>query len=140
LQVPTAPATLQAWQVPVHALLQQTPRTQKPERQSPAAAHRPPASALGAQTPPGAQYAFGAQSAAVVQAVLQAPVPQAKGAQDDASAGRHMPVPLQVRAALSMTPLQLAAPHSRPAAYCRQAPMPLQTPSLPQEVTPSSLQ
>ncbi len=70
---------------------------------------------------------------------MQAPAPHAKGAQEDGSGGRQVPVPLQVRAELSMTPLQLAAPHSLPAAYWRQAPMPLQKPSVPQEVTPSSL-
>jgi hypothetical protein len=34
VQVPTVPGRLQELQVPVHALLQQTPFTQKPERQA----------------------------------------------------------------------------------------------------------
>lgn len=34
VQVPTVPAALQAWQLPVHALLQHTPSTQLPDVQS----------------------------------------------------------------------------------------------------------
>jgi hypothetical protein len=37
VHVPTKPVMLQAWQVPAQALLQQTPSTHCPERQSAAA-------------------------------------------------------------------------------------------------------
>jgi hypothetical protein len=42
VQVPTLPVTLHAWQLPLHAVLQHTPSTQLPLRQSPFAAHVSP--------------------------------------------------------------------------------------------------
>ena len=48
-------------------------------------------------------------------------------------------MPLQVRADVSVEPVQLAATHCVPAAYRRQAPMPLQVPSLPQPAAPASV-
>jgi hypothetical protein len=45
---------------------------------------------------------------------------------------------LQVRAGVSVVPLQVAAAHCVPAAYCRQAPAPLQEPSVLQADAPRS--
>ena len=48
-------------------------------------------------------------------------------------------MPLQVRADVSVEPVQLAAAHCVPAAYRRHAPAPLQKPSLPQVAMPPSV-
>jgi hypothetical protein len=49
-----------------------------------------------------------------------------------------VPVPLQVRAGVNVVPLQLAATHTVPLAYSRQAPPPSQKPSAPQVAAPLS--
>ena len=46
------------------------------------------------------------------------------------------PAPSHVRAEVSVEPLQLTAAHCVPAAYLRQAPAPLQEPSVPQDEAP----
>jgi hypothetical protein len=51
-QVPMLPVRLQAWQVPVHAVVQQNPSTQNPLAQSPTAEHVCPVGFFGMQTPP----------------------------------------------------------------------------------------
>ena len=48
-------------------------------------------------------------------------------------------MPLQVRADVSVEPVQLAAAHWVPAPYRRQAPAPLQNPSVPQAAAPLSV-
>jgi hypothetical protein len=64
--------TLQAWQVPAQALLQQYPSTQKPERQRSLATQAVPSGCFGTQAP--ATHAWpGLQSASSVQPVEQAP-------------------------------------------------------------------
>jgi hypothetical protein len=50
-QVPALPATLQAWQLPVHALLQHTPSTQLPLAHWLAMAHATPLPRRHAPTP-----------------------------------------------------------------------------------------
>ena len=53
VQVPREPATLQAWQAPVHALVQQTPSTQlRPEAHCAVLVHASPAIPRGAQVMP----------------------------------------------------------------------------------------
>lgn len=47
-----------------------------------------------------------------------------------------MPVPLQVRAGVNAVPLHIAAAHCDPAAYRRQAPAPLHSPSVLQLALP----
>ena len=51
----------------------------------------------------------------------------------------HVPVPLHVRADDAVAPVQLAAAHWVPLAYRRQAPPPLQKPSVPQAAAPLSV-
>ena len=51
VQVPTLPATSHDSQVPVHAVLQQTPSTHSPELQSAFSSHVPPVSFLATQPP-----------------------------------------------------------------------------------------
>jgi hypothetical protein len=50
-----------------------------------------------------------------------------------------VPVPLQVRDGVNVEPVQLAATQVVPVAYRRQAPAPLQNPSVPQVEAPWSL-
>jgi hypothetical protein len=47
---------------------------------------------------------------------------------------RQAPVPSQVRGGINVDPVQLPGTHSVPAAQYRQAPVPLHTPSRPQDV------
>ena len=136
MHVPPVPLSAHDWQRPVQALLQQTPCAQKPELQSVASVHDPPSGTLPQLVP--LQTLGEAQSAVLPQAVLQAPVPQAYGAQDEFDTVWQVPVPLQVRAGVSVVPLQLAAAHCVPAAYCRQAPAPLQEPSVLHAEAPRS--
>ena len=49
-----------------------------------------------------------------------------------------MPVPLQVRAGVTVDPVHVAAAHCAPAPYRRQAPLPLHMPSVLQLATPRS--
>ena len=49
LHVPTLPAPLQVWQVPVQAVSQQTPSTQWPLAQSPVTLHIVPFASTGTQ-------------------------------------------------------------------------------------------
>jgi len=75
VHAPGVPASAQDRQVPVQAEPQQIPCSQKPELHSPAP---PQAAPIGfrPQLPP-LQTLGDAQSAAVVQVILHAPVPQA---------------------------------------------------------------
>ena len=54
--------------------------------------------------------------------------------------GVQVPVPLQVDAEVAVPLVQLAAAQMVPAAYLRQAPLPSQTPSVPQLTVPWSTQ
>jgi hypothetical protein len=51
----------------------------------------------------------------------------------------QVPVPLQLRAGVKVDPTQVAAAHWVEPLYTRQAPLPLQTPSVPQEAAPWSM-
>jgi hypothetical protein len=79
------------------------------------------------------------QSVLVVQVVLQAPALQAYGTQDIVAGVTHIPLALQVAAAVRVDVVgQVAAMQVVPAAYRRQAPLPLQEPSVPHVATPWS--
>src|SRR5262245_60230779 len=75
------------------------------------------------------------QSVLLVQVVRQTPVPQANGLQLDDVTVWQTPLPVQVRAGVNVDPLHAEATHGVPLTYSRQAPAPLQVPSLPQEST-----
>jgi len=137
VHVPGVPASAHDLQIPVQVVAQQTPCAQMPLAQSPPAAHVAPLGRL-VQTPP--MQTFGeTQSPSTVQVVRQAPEPHANGSHIDVAAAWQVPVPLQVRADVSVEPVQLAAAHWVPAAYSRQAPPPLQVPSWPQVPAPASV-
>ena len=50
----------------------------------------------------------------------------------------HVPAPSQRPASICVEPVQLCEPQARPGAYKRQAPAPLQEPSVPQLDAPES--
>jgi hypothetical protein len=96
-QVPALPVTAHERQSPVQVLLQQTFCWQRPDVHSAAAAQAAPLGFLPQL--PALQVLGAAQSASAVQEVRQAAAPQAKGAQDEVTAARHIPLPLQTRGA-----------------------------------------
>jgi hypothetical protein len=136
VQVPSVPASAHDLQVAVQVVEQQNPWAQTLLEQSvPAVQVAPFARFVQA---PVVQTLGLTQSASTVHEVLQAPVPQVKGSQGDVATVRQVPVPLQVRAGVSVEPVQVAAAHDEPAAYRRQAPAPLQSPSVLQVAAPAS--
>ncbi len=130
-QVPTLVGKAHDRQVPVQAELQQTFWAQNVELHSAFCAHEAPIGFLP-QLLAASQLLGARQSALLAQVVLQAPVPQRNGSQGAIAGGRQSPEPSQVRACVSVEPVQLAATHCVPLGCCRQAPAPLQVPSLPQ--------
>ena len=136
VQAPGVPASAQDRQVPVQAVPQQMPCSQKPELHSPAP---PQAAPIGFRPQLLVLQTLGdAQSVAVEHVVLHAPVPQAYGAQLDVVAAWQVPVPLQLRAFVNVVPVHVAAAHCVPALYRRQAPLPLHVPSVLQADAPRS--
>jgi len=117
--------------------MQQMPCSQKPELHWAGAVQVTPMGSRPQLVP--VQVLGDAQSAVVPQVVRQAPlVPHAKGAQLDDITVWQVPVPLHVRACVNVVPEQVAAAHWVPAAYSRQAPAPLQAPSVLHAVAPRS--
>ena len=114
MQVPTEPARLQAWQVCVQALLQQTPSTQLPVAHSDASLQAAPWARLGRQEVDSQKNPV-RHSASLVQAVPHDPFWQVCGAQLRVPPGRQVPAPSQVLAAGSVEPVQLPGAHSLPA-------------------------
>jgi hypothetical protein len=79
------------------------------------------------------------QSVLVVQVVRQIPVGlQLYAPHEIGVVVWQVPVPLQVRAGVNVVPEQVAAAHWVPAPYSRQAPLPLQAPSVLQLGAPRS--
>jgi len=137
VHVPMVPLSAHDLQFALQVVAQHTPWAQTPLVHSVPAlqavpfvffVHTPPLQMLGLL-----------QSALVVQLVLHAPVPQRYGSQLDAVPAWQVPVPLQVRREVSVAPVQLAAAHWVPETYRRQAPLPLQKPSVPQAAAPLSV-
>jgi hypothetical protein len=92
---------------------------------------------FGAQVAP-RQTLGDAQSASLAHDVLQAFVPQMYGVHPDVVTVWQVPAPLQVRAGVNVVPEHDAATQVVPAMYSRQAPEPLQVPSVPQLAAPAS--
>ena len=108
MQVPTAPGSVHAVQVPVQALLQQTPLTQKPDRQALPVAQGWPKFSLPQL--PAAQVAGAVQSVLAVQVVLQAPfVPHPQGSHKVDVTVLQLPAPSHMRGGVSTSPVQLPA-------------------------------
>lgn len=116
-QVPTEPVRLQALQIPVQAVAQQTPCAQNPELQVAPVAHAVPFGERPQLFVAVLQVAGAAQSVLLAQAVLQA-VPaalQAKGAQLAGVAVWQVPAPSHVRAAVPDPLAQVAVAQAVPA-------------------------
>ncbi len=73
-----------------------------------------------------------------MQVVLHTPVPQAYGAHATFAGVTQALAALHVAAGVSVDPVQLAPTQVVPAAYLRQAPLPLQEPSVPHVAIPWS--
>jgi hypothetical protein len=137
VQVPSAPATAQLRQAPAQAVAQQTPSTQFPSTQSAAAVQDCPSTfwpQVPIVCPTGmVQACPAAQSAAVVQDSLQAPLWQAKFPHLKLCGGRQVPRPSQVRAEFpEVASTHAAGPHGLLAGYELQPPLPSQIPVVPQ--------
>jgi len=132
VQVPTVPVMLHALHVPVQAWLQQTPCAQKLESHSLAVVQLVP---VGLSVQVFALQMFGAtQSASTPHVVRHLPAGMSHWyfPQDDVVAAAQTPAPSHRRAEVKVEPVQLPATHCVPLMYLRQAPAPLQVPSLPQ--------
>jgi hypothetical protein len=127
-QVPLA----QVSQAPPQPLLQHTPSTQLPELHS-----LPPPQAMPLAFKPQlvpVQKLPVAQSLSIEQ-LLRHWVPaalQVKGAQAVVLPVGQLPLPSQLAGPVAVPPLQVASRQGVPAGHTRQAPAPLQVPSLPQ--------
>jgi len=116
VQVPELPARAQEAQVPVQAVVQQTPWEQIAELHSAATVHGCPI-ALRPQLA-FTQVIGDKQSPSVLHMVLQALVAgsQVKGSQGKLVTAPHVPAPSQVRAGVSTAPVQLPATQMVPLA------------------------
>jgi hypothetical protein len=137
-QVPTLPTAVHVWQVPVQAVLQQTPSTQLPLVQSAFAAQAVPFASWATQTPAEQKYPA-TQSVLAVHEVTQAETPHMKAPHELLVTVRQVPVPSQVRAGVSVPAVHDPAAQTVPAAQNPQAPAPLHMPSCPQPVTTSAV-
>jgi hypothetical protein len=106
-QVPAVPARLHDWQIPLHAVVQHAPSSQKPELHSSAVVHAPPSGFLPQLE---LMQVFGAaQSASFAQTVWQtAFAPQMKGAQLWVAGVGHVPVASQRDARVIVEPVHEA--------------------------------
>jgi hypothetical protein len=108
-QVPGEVGSAQDWQVPVQAVVQQTPSTQKLLAHSLGAAHWAPGG-FGPQVLL-MQAVPVSQSATVSHTFVQTPSAQRKGWQSCTPGGRQVPSPSQVPAVLRRLPVQDEARH-----------------------------
>lgn len=113
VQVPTVPDRLQELQVPVQALLQQTPWAQNPELHMAAAVQGEPMASLPQLVP--TQLAGDVQSALLAHVVLHAALlPQAYGSHSVEVTVLHEPAPSQKRGGVRVSPTQVPAAHCVP--------------------------
>ena len=115
VQVPTEPARLQAWQVWVQALLQQTPSTQLPLAQSDALPQATPWARLGRQEVASQKNPVRHWASRGAGGAARPVLSRTTGAQLRVPPGLQVPAPSQVLAASSVDPVQLPGAHSLPA-------------------------
>jgi hypothetical protein len=108
LQVPTLPTWLHVWQVPLQAVLQQTPSTQLPDWQALAPAHSAPRVSLGTHAP-ALQNAEATQSVSVPQIVRHAVAPHWKSPHEVLLCVPQAPAPSQLAVECAVPPLHDAA-------------------------------
>jgi hypothetical protein len=133
--VPAVPVIEHDRQLPVHAVRQQAPCSQKPLEHSPVVVQVAPFGFLP-QLPP-VQTLGATQLASVVQLTRQEPVvPHWYAPQLVAVDVPQVPEPSHVRGGVNVVPLQVEAAQVVPVAYLRHAPPPSQVPSVPQLEVP----
>jgi hypothetical protein len=130
VQTPGAEGRAQLRQAPVQASAQQTPSTQKFDKQSVAAPHgwplvRLPQLPLIHTLPP-------TQSSLLVQRLTHALSAQRKGSQFCTPGIRQLPRPLHVPAVFSRSPAHAGGTHTVSARKRAQPPIPSQAPVVPQ--------
>jgi hypothetical protein len=131
VHVPTLLGTLHERHVPVQALPQQTPCSQKPELHSGPPPHAAPIGFLPQL--PLMQLLGAMQSASLMQMVRQRPsVPQLNGVHDCPAVVTHMPMPSQRNADVSVNPVHAISWQTVPAGYLSHAPVPSHMPVDPQ--------
>jgi hypothetical protein len=111
LQVPSAPATLQAWQAWVQGPLQQTPSVHRPLAHWNVMVQAAPGVRFRVQRVPSQKNPVW-QSVWLVQVPAQLPPVHMFGAQLRDVPARQVPLPSQVLAAVSVPPVQPPAAHS----------------------------
>jgi hypothetical protein len=114
--------TAHDWQVPVHAVRQQTPCAQKPVAHSVLSLHAAPGD-LSPQEPL-AHTEGETQSASDLHVALQAESPHWNGAQEVAAGVTHLPAPSHAEAPVNVVPVagQVAPAQGVPCGYFWQAP------------------
>jgi hypothetical protein len=110
MQKPGEVGSAQYWQVPLQAVSQQTPSTQKLLAHSPEAWQLAPIG-FGPQVMPGRQAVPSSQSSTVWQDVVQAPSTQRKGWQSWTPGIRQAPRPSHVPAVLRRLPVHDGSRH-----------------------------
>src|SRR5262252_1750756 len=131
------PGSAQERHVPVQAVPQQIPSSQKPELHSAALPQVAPIGFLPQL--PALQLVGATQSASPAQMTMHlALLPQVNGAHDCAAGATHAPSPSQRDAACSIVPVQVCDAQTVPEGYLLHAPVPSQTPSVPQLCGPVS--
>lgn len=131
VQAPRAPVTAHDMQAPSQGTLQQTPCSHAPERHSASPPQSMPFGRL-LHAPPVHTFAP-LQSALVEHDVRHWPfVLHTYGSHGCWTPAVQTPAPSQRPASVATEPAQLGAMQVIPAAYCRQAPLPSQNPSVPQ--------
>jgi hypothetical protein len=137
VQAPALPGSAHDRQVPVHALAQQIPCSQKPDWHSTALPQVPPGGFLPQL--PLMQLLGATQSASLAQMTRHLPsVPQPNGAHDCPGVDKHTPAPSHRNADVSVEPVHAWGLHIAPDEYFSHAPAPSQTPSVPQLAAPLS--
>ena len=132
-------ALVHAWQVPLQALVQQTPSAQKPLVHWSVAVQACPFGRFPAQAPLWHSPLTQSASAAQVDALHVVADPQATPPGQPLAAGvEQAPAPLQVPTGVSWPPLQEALPQATVEIAFRQPPLPSQNPSWPQVVVPTA--
>src|SRR5512143_3492511 len=125
---------MQLWHVPLHALSQHTPSTQKPLEHSLdfVAWHTAPLGFFVVQLPLAvSQYSVLLHCASLRQSEAHAVAWHASGVHVTVPLSWQLPAPSQVLASVLMPFWQDCGAHSVPLAYTRQTPLPLHAPSVP---------
>jgi hypothetical protein len=114
VHVPSVPVSAHDWHVPVQLVAQQIPCEQKLLAHSVVVVQVEPL-VFFEQTVP-LQTLGLLQSVSAAHVVLHAVAPHRYGSQGDVAAAWQVPVPLHIRAADAVEPVQVAAAHCVPAA------------------------